>query len=157
MNEDNLLKLIESGGVVGLLIVGLVATAKIAKLLYDNQILALKEGKLNLQHLEKVAEKVGEVKTEIQESTQKIRGELEKQSLLAQSASSHHAALIKMLETIAIDKLQKVEDDLVEVKNNSEVVKELLIGARKRQLAAKEQNIRLKEQIKASDDLSWMK
>lgn len=157
MNEDNVLKVIESGGVVGLLIIGLITTAKIAKLLYDNQILALKEGKLNLQHLEKVAEKVGEVKTEIQESTQQIKGELEKQSLLAQSASSHHATLIKMLERIATDKLQKVENDLIEVKNNSEVVKELLIGARQRQLAAKEQNIRLKEQPKASDDLNWMK
>ena len=157
MNEDSILKVIESGGVIGLLIIGLIATAKIAKLLYDNQILALKEGKLNLQHLEKVAEKVSEVKIEIQESTQKITNELEKQSLLAQSASTHHATLIKMLETIAIDKLQKVEDDLAEVKNNSKVVKELLIGARQRQLATKEQNIRLKEQTKASDDLSWMK
>ena len=157
MNEDSILKVIESGGVIGLLIIGLIATAKIAKLLYDNQILALKEGKLNMQHLEKVAEKVSEVKIEIQESTQKITNELEKQSLLAQSASTHHATLIKMLETIAIDKLQKVEDDLAEVKNNSKVVKELLIGARQRQLATKEQNIRLKEQTKASDDLSWMK
>lgn len=157
MMENEVLKAVESGGVIGLLIIGLIATAKIAKLLYDNQILALKEGKLNLQHLEKVAEKVSEVNIEIQESTQKITNELEKQSLLAQSASTHHATLIKMLETIAIDKLQKVEDDLAEVKNNSKVVKELLIGARQRQLATKEQNIRLKEQTKASNDLSWMK
>ena len=57
MVENEVLKAVESGGIIALLIVAVVAFFKIAKMLYEGRIQDLRESKLNRQQVDLVADR----------------------------------------------------------------------------------------------------
>lgn len=146
MAESELLKVIESGGIIGLLIVAVVAFFKIAKMLYEGRIKDLRESKLNRQQVDLVADKIDEAINEIKSSKEAIVSELQKQNLVSESNSTNQLAMIRMLEQLANSKLDKIEKDLIEVKNSTKDTQYILhnikaAGAAKRQ----ESHIRLRD------------
>ena len=140
MVESEFIKLIESGGVIGLLVVGLVAFFKIAKMLYEGQVNDLRESKLNRKHIDNIAEKIEEAIIEIRSNKEAIVHELEKQSVLNENNSSHQLSMIRMLEQLANNKLDKIENDLIEVRNSTRDTQEILRNIRAAQAARKQEN-----------------
>ena len=144
--ENELVKMVESGGIIALLIVGLVAFFKISKMLYEGRMQDLKESKLNRQQVDLVADKIDDAISEIKSSKEAIVTELQKQHLISESSSSNQLAMIKMLEQLANTKLDKIENDLIEVKNSTRDTQSILQGIRSVQLARKqEHNIKLRD------------
>lgn len=147
MNNEDLLKLIDSGGVVALLIVAVFSFFKIAKMLYEGRIQDLRESKLNRQQVDLVAEKIDAAISEIKSSKEAIVTELQKQHLVSESNSTNQLAMIKMLEQLANTKLDKIEKDLIEVKSSTRDTQSLLQNIRSAQAAKKqENNIKLRNQ-----------
>lgn len=143
--ENELIKMVESGGIIALLIVGLVAFFKISKMLYEGRIQDLRESKLNRQQVDLVADKIDAAIIEIKSSKEAIVTELQKQHLISESSSSNQLAMIKMLEQLANTKLDKIENDLIEVKNSTRDTQSILHGLRSAQLARKQENIKLRD------------
>ena len=144
--ENELIKMVESGGIIALLIVGLVAFFKISKMLYEGRIQDLRESKLNRQQVDLVADKIDAAISEIKSSKEAIVTELQKQHLISESSSSNQLAMIKMLEQLANTKLDKIENDLIEVKNSTKDTQSILHSIRSVQLARKqENNIKLRD------------
>ncbi|MBR2148283.1 MAG: hypothetical protein IJ965_02450 [Campylobacter sp.] len=146
MVENEVLKAVESGGIIALLIVAVVAFFKIAKMLYEGRIQDLRESKLNRQQVDLVADKIDAAIIEIKSSKEAIVSELQKQHLVSESNSTNQLAMIRMLEQLANAKLDKIEKDLLEVKNSTKDTQSILhnikaAGAAKRQ----ENHIRLRE------------
>ena len=147
MNNEELFKLVDSGGVIALLIVAVFSFFKIAKMLYEGRIQDLRESKLNRQQVDLVAEKIDEAISEIKSSKEAIVTELQKQHLVSESNSSNQLAMIRMLEQLANTKLDKIEKDLIEVKSSTRDTQTLLQGIRSAQAAKKqENNIKLRNQ-----------
>lgn len=146
MAESELLKVIESGGIIGLLIVGLAAFFKIAKMLYESQVNDLRESKLNRRHIDIVADKIDDAINEIKSSKEAIVSELQKQNLVSESNSTNQLAMIRMLEQLANSKLDKIEKDLIEVKNSTKDTQSILHNIKSAQAAKRqESHIRLRE------------
>ena len=145
MADNELLKIIESGGIIALLIAGVFLLSKTSKMLYEGRIQDLRESKLQLQHIDLVGEKMDEAIIEIKSSKEAIVLELQKQYLISESNSKHQLEMCKMLEQLANNKLDKVEKDLEEVKNSTRETQTLLQNIRAAQAARKqENNIKLK-------------
>lgn len=143
--DNELLKVIESGGIIALLITGVFFLFKTSKMLYEGRIQDLRESKLNLQHIDLVGEKMDEAISEIKSSKEAIVLELQKQYLISESNSKHQLEMCKMLEQLANNKLDKVEKDLAEVKNSTRETQTLLQNIRSAQAARiQESNIKLK-------------
>lgn len=146
MIENEFLKTVESGGIVALLIVAVISFFKIAKMLYEGRIQDLKESKLNRQHIDFVGDKIDEAISEIKSSKEAIVTELQKQHLVSESNSTNQLAIIKMLEQLANTKLDKIENDLIEVKNSTMDTQAILQGIRAARVARKqENNIKLRD------------
>lgn len=144
--ENELTKMVESGGIVALLVVGIVASFKISKTLYEGRMQDLKESKLNRQHIDLVTDKIDDAISEIKASKEAIVTELQKQHLISESNSSNQQAMIRMLEQLANTKLDKIENDLIEVKNSTRDTQSILQGIRAAQVARKqENNIKLRD------------
>lgn len=144
--ENELVKMVESGGIVALLVVGIVASFKISKMLYEGRIQDLRESKLSRQHVDLVAEKIDGAISEIKSSKEAIVTELQKQHLVSESNSTNQLTMIKMLEQLANTKLDKIENDLIEVKNSTRDTQSILQGIRAAQVARKqENNIKLRD------------
>ena len=144
--ENELIKMVESGGIVALLVVGIVASFKISKVLYEGRMQDLKESKLNRQHIDLVCDKIDGAISEIKSSKEAIVTELQKQHLISESNSTNQQAMIKMLEQLANTKLDKIENDLIEVKNSTRDTQSILQGIRSAQIARKqENNIKLRD------------
>lgn len=146
MNNEDLLKLIDSGGVVALLIVAVFSFFKIAKMLYEGRIQDLRESKLNRQQIDLVGDKIDAAISEIKSSKEAIVTELQKQHLISESNSTNQLAMIRMLEQLANNKLDKIENDLIEVKNSTRDTQSILQGIRAAQAARKQENIKLRNQ-----------
>ena len=145
MMENELLKVIESGGIIALLITGVFFLFKTSKMLYEGRIQDLRESKLNLQHIDLVGEKMDEAISEIKSSKEAIVLELQKQYLISESNSKHQLEMCKMLEQLANNKLDKVEKDLAEVKNSTRETQTLLQSIRSAQVARiQDNNIKLR-------------
>lgn len=138
--DNELLKILESGGIITLLIVAVFSFFKIAKMLYEGRIQDLRESKLNLQHIDLVGEKMDEAISEIKSSKEAIVLELQKQYLISESNSKHQLEMCKMLEQLANNKLDKVEKDLEEVKNSTRETQTLLQNIRSAQAARRQEN-----------------
>jgi hypothetical protein len=145
--ENDIMKVIESGGIVALLVVGLIGSFKISRTLYEGRMQDLKESKLNRQHIDLVCDKIDGAISEIKTSKDAIVTELQKQHLISESNSTNQQAMIKMLEQLANTKLDKIENDLIEVKNSTRNTQSILQGIRSAQLARKQENIRLRSNI----------
>jgi GTPase involved in cell partitioning and DNA repair len=145
--ENDIMKVIESGGIVALLVVGLIGSFKISRTLYEGRMQDLKESKLNRQHIDLVCDKIDGAISEIKTSKDAIVTELQKQHLISESNSTNQQAMIKMLEQLANTKLDKIENDLIEVKNSTRNTQSILQGIRSAQLARKQENIRLRSDI----------
>lgn len=147
MNSEELFKLVDSGGVIALLIAAVISFFKISKILYEGRIQDLRESKLNRQQVDLVAEKIDAAISEIKSSKEAIVTELQKQHLVNESNSSNQLAMIRMLEQLANTKLDKIEKDLIEVKSSTRDTQTLLQGIRSAQAAKKqENNIKLRNQ-----------
>lgn len=143
--ENEVLKAVESGGIIALLIAAVVSSFKISKMLYEGRIQDLRESKLNRQHVDLVAEKIDEAISEIKSSKEAIVTELQKQHLVSESNSTNQLTMIKMLEQLANTKLDKIEKDLLEVKSSTRDTQSILQGIRSAQAARRqENNIKLK-------------
>ena len=148
MVENEIIKAIESGGIVALLVVGIAGALKISKALYEGRMQDLKESKLNRQHIDLVCEKIDGAISEIKSSKEAIVTELQKQHLISESNSTNQQAMIRMLEQLANTKLDKIENDLIEVKNSTRDTQSILQGIRSAQIARKqENNIKLRDNI----------
>lgn len=143
--ENEIIKVIESGGIVALLVVGLIASFKISRTLYEGRMQDLKESKLNRQHIDLVCDKIDGAISEIKTSKDAIVTELQKQHLISESSSTNQLTMIKMLEQLANTKLDKIENDLIEVKNSTRNTQSILQGLRSAQLARKQENIKLRD------------
>ena len=143
--ENELIKAIESGGIVALLVVGIVGALKISKALYEGRMQDLKESKLKRQHIDLVCDKIDGAISEIKTSKEAIVTELQKQHLISESNSANQQAMIRMLEQLANTKLDKIENDLIEVKNSTRDTQSILQGIRSAQLARKQENIKLRD------------
>lgn len=144
--ENELIKAVESGGIVALLVVAVVASFKISKMLYEGRIQDLRESKLNRQHIDLVCDKIDGAISEIKSSKEAIVTELQKQHLISESNSTNQQAMIKMLEQLANTKLDKIEKDLLEVKSSTRDTQSILQGIRSAQAARKqENNIKLRD------------
>lgn len=146
MNNEDLLKLIDSGGVVALLIVAVFSFFKIAKMLYEGRIQDLRESKLNRQQIDLVGDKIDAAISEIKSSKEAIVTELQKQHLISESNSTNQLAMIRMLEQLANNKLDKIEKDLLEVKSSTRDTQSILQNIRTAQAARKQENIKLRNQ-----------
>lgn len=147
MNNEELFKLVDSGGIIALLIAAVISFFKISKMLYEGRIQDLRESKLNRQQVDKVAEKIDDAISEIKSSKEVIVTELQKQHLVSESNSTNHLTMIRMLEQLANTKLDKIEKDLIEVKSSTRDTQTLLQGIRSVQAARKqENNIKLRNQ-----------
>ena len=144
MNNEELFKLIDSGGIIALLIVAVVSFFKISKMLYEGRIQDLRESKLNCQQVDLVAEKIDEAISEIKSSKEAIITELQKQYLVSESNSANQLTMIKMLEQLANIKLDKIEKDLIEVKSSTRDTQTLLQGISSAQAARKQETIKLR-------------
>ena len=146
MMENEVLKAVESGGIIALLIAAVVSFFKIAKMLYEGRIQDLRESKLNRQHVDLVAEKIDEAISEIKSSKEAIVTELQKQHLVSESNSTNQLTMIKMLEQLANTKLDKIENDLIEVKNSTRDTQSILQNIRSASAARRqENNIKLRD------------
>ena len=148
MMENEIMKMVESGGIIALLVVGVFFLFKTSKILYEGRIQDLKESKLNRQHIDLVCDKIDGAISEIKSSKEAIVTELQKQHLISESNSANQQAMIRMLEQLANTKLDKIENDLIEVKNSTRDTQSILQGIRSAQLARKqENNIKLRNDI----------
>ena len=146
MMENEVLKAVESGGIIALLIAAVVSSFKISKMLYEGRIQDLRESKLNRQHVDLVAEKIDEAISEIKSSKEAIVTELQKQHLVSESNSTNQLTMIKMLEQLANTKLDKIENDLIEVKNSTRDTQSILQNIRSASAARRqENNIKLRD------------
>ena len=143
--DNELLKILESGGSFALLITGVFFLFKTSKMLYEGRIQDLRESKLQLQHIDLVGEKMDQAIMEIKSSKEAIVLELQKQYLISENNFKHQLEMCKMLEQLANNKLDKIEKDLVDVKSSTRETQSLLQSIRSAQLARKqESNIKLK-------------
>ena len=143
--DNELLKILESGGIITFLIAAVFAFFKISKMLYEGRIQDLRESKLQLQHIDLVGEKMDQAIMEIKSSKEAIVVELQKQYLISENNFKHQLEMCKMLEQLANNKLKKIEEDLSQVKNSTKETQSLLQSIRSAQLARiKESNIKLK-------------
>lgn len=146
MMENEVLKAVESGGIVALLIAGVFFLFKTSKILYEGRIQDLKESKLNRQHIDLVTDKIDDAISEIKASKEAIVTELQKQHLISESNSTNQMAMIRMLEQLANTKLDKIEKDLLEVKSSTRDTQSILQGIRSAQAARRqENNIKLRD------------
>ena len=146
MMENEVLKAVESGGIIALLIAAVVSSFKISKMLYEGRIQDLRESKLNRQHIDLVTEKIDDAISEIKSSKEAIVTELLKQHLVSESNSTNQLTMIKMLEQLANTKLDKIEKDLLEVKSSARDTQSILQGIRSAQAARRqENNIKLRD------------
>ena len=146
MVENEVLKAVESGGIIALLIAAVVSSFKISKMLYEGRIQDLRESKLNRQHVDLVSEKIDEATSEIKSSKEAIVTELQKQHLVSESNSTNQQAMIRMLEQLANTKLDKIENDLIEVKNSTRDTQSILQNIRAASAARRqENNIKLRD------------
>lgn len=146
MMENEVLKAVESGGIIALLTAGVFLLFKASKTLYEGRIQDLRESKLNRQHVDLVADKIDEAISEIKASKEAIVTELQKQHLVSESNSTNQLTMIKMLEQLANTKLDKIEKDLLEVKSSTRDTQSILQGIRSAQAARRqENNIKLRD------------
>ena len=146
MMENEVLKAVESGGIIALLIVAVVSFFKIAKMLYEGRIQDLRESKLNRQQLDLVGDKIDAAISEIKSSKEAIVTELQKQHLVNESNSTNQLAMIRMLEQLANTKLDKIEKDLLEVKSSARDTQSILQNIRAASAARRqENNIKLRD------------
>lgn len=146
MIENEVLKAVESGGIIALLIAGVFFLFKTSKILYEGRIQDLKESKLNRQHIDLVTNKIDDVISEVKASKEAIVTELQKQHLISESNSTNQTAMIRMLEQLANTKLDKIEKDLLEVKSSTRDTQSILQGIRSAQAARRqENNIKLRD------------
>ena len=146
MMENEIMKMVESGGIIALLIVGVFLLFKTSKTLYEGRIQDLRESKLNRQQLDLIGDKIDGVISEIKSSKEAIVTELQKQHLVSESNSTNQLAMIKMLEQLANTKLDKIENDLLEVKSSTRDTQSILQGIRSAQAARRqENNIKLRD------------
>ncbi|WP_086290852.1 hypothetical protein [Campylobacter devanensis] len=146
MVENEIMKMVESGGIIALLVVAVVSFFKIAKMLYEGRIQDLRESKLNRQQLDLVGDKIDAVISEIKSSKEAIVTELQKQHLVSESNSTNQLAMIRMLEQLANTKLDKIEKDLLEVKSSARDTQSILQNIRAASAARRqENNIKLRD------------
>lgn len=146
MMENEVLKAVESGGIIALLIVGVFFLFKTSKTLYEGRIQDLRESKLNRQQLDLVGDKIDAAISEIKSSKEAIVTELQKQHLVSESNSTNQLAMIRMLEQLANTKLDKIENDLIEVKNSTRDTQSILQNIRAASAARRqENNIKLRD------------
>lgn len=146
MMENEVLKAVESGGIIALLIVGVFFLFKTSKTLYEGRIQDLRESKLNRQQLDLVGDKIDAAISEIKSSKEAIVTELQKQHLVSESNSTNQLAMIRMLEQLANTKLDKIENDLIEVKNSTRDTQSILQNIRSASAARRqENNIKLRD------------
>lgn len=143
--DNELLKILESGGIITFLIAAVFGFFKISKFLYEGRIQDLRESKLQLQHIDLVGEKMNQAIIEIKSSKEAIVGELQKQSLISENNFKHQLEMCKMLEQLANNKLKKIEEDLGQVKNSTKETQSLLQSIRAAQVARiQDNNIKLR-------------
>ena len=146
MVDNELLKILESGGIITFLIAAVFGFFKISKFLYEGRIQDLRESKLQLQHIDLVGEKMDEAIIEIKSSKEAIVVELQKQYLISENNFKHQLEMCKMLEQLANNKLKKIEEDLGQVKNSTKETQSLLQNIRSAQAARRqENNIKLRD------------
>ncbi len=146
MMENEVLKMVESGGIIALLIAGVFLLFKTSKTLYEGRIQDLRESKLNRQQLDLVGDKIDAAISEIKSSKEAIVTELQKQHLVSESNSTNQLAMIRMLEQLANTKLDKIENDLIEVKNSTRDTQSILQNIRAASAARRqENNIKLRD------------
>ena len=133
--DNELLKILESGGTITFLIAAMFALFKISKMLYEGRIQDLRESKLQLQHIDLVGEKMDQAIMEIKSSKEAIVVELQKQYLISENNFKHQLEMCKMLEQLANNKLKKIEEDLSQVKNSTKETQSLLQSIRSAQVA----------------------
>ena len=133
--DNELLKILESGGTITFLIAAMFALFKISKMLYEGRIQDLRESKLQLQHIDLVGEKMDQAIIEIKSSKEAIVVELQKQYLISENNFKHQLEMCKMLEQLANNKLKKIEEDLGQVKNSTKETQSLLQSIRAAQVA----------------------
>lgn len=143
--DNELLKILESGGIITFLIAAVFGFFKISKFLYEGRIQDLRESKLQLQHIDLVGEKMDQAIIEIKSSKEAIVVELQKQYLISESNSKHQLEMCKMLEQLVNNKLKKIEEDLGQVKNSTKETQSLLQSIRSAQVARiQDNNIKLR-------------
>lgn len=133
--DNELLKILESGGIITFLIAAVFGFFKISKFLYEGRIQDLRESKLQLQHIDLVGEKMDQAIIEIKSSKEAIVVELQKQYLISENNFKHQLEMCKMLEQLANNKLKKIEEDLGQVKNSTKETQSLLQSIRAAQVA----------------------
>ena len=133
--DNELLKILESGGIISFLIAAVFGFFKISKFLYEGRIQDLRESKLQLQHIDLVGEKMDQAIIEIKSSKEAIVVELQKQYLISENNFKHQLEMCKMLEQLANNKLKKIEEDLGQVKNSTKETQSLLQSIRAAQVA----------------------
>ena len=143
--DNELLKILESGGIITFLIAAVFGFFKISKFLYEGRIQDLRESKLQLQHIDLVGEKMDQAIIEIKSSKEAIVVELQKQYLISENNFKHQLEMCKMLEQLANNKLKKIEEDLSQVKNSTKETQSLLQSIRAAQVARiQDSNIKLR-------------
>ena len=143
--DNELLKILESGGIITFLIAAVFGFFKISKFLYEGRIQDLRESKLQLQHIDLVGEKMDQAIIEIKSSKEAIVVELQKQYLISENNFKHQLEMCKMLEQLANNKLKKIEEDLGQVKNSTKETQSLLQSIRAAQVARiQDSNIKLR-------------
>lgn len=146
MMENEVLKMVESGGIIALLIAGVFLLFKTSKTLYEGRIQDLRESKLNRQQLDLIGDKIDGAISEIKSSKEAIVTELQKQHLVSESNSTNQLAMIRMLEQLANTKLDKIEKDLLEVKSSARDTQSILQNIRAASAARRqENNIKLRD------------
>lgn len=146
MVENEIMKMVESGGIIALLIAGVFLLFKTSKTLYEGRIQDLRESKLNRQQLDLIGDKIDAVISEIKSSKEAIVTELQKQHLVSESNSNNQLAMIRMLEQLANTKLDKIEKDLLEVKSSARDTQSILQNIRAASAARRqENNIKLRD------------
>lgn len=146
MMESEIMKMVESGGIIALLTAGVFLLFKTSKTLYEGRIQDLRESKLNRQQLDLVGDKIDAAISEIKSSKEAIVTELQKQHLVSESNSTNQLAMIRMLEQLANTKLDKIEKDLLEVKSSARDTQSILQNIRAASAARRqENNIKLRD------------
>ena len=143
--DNELLEILNSGGIITFLIGAVFGFFKISKFLYEGRIQDLRESKLQLQHIDLVGEKMDQAIIEIKSSKEAIVVELQKQYLISENNFKHQLEMCKMLEQLANNKLKKIEEDLGQVKNSTKETQSLLQNIRSAQVARiQDSNIKLR-------------
>lgn len=146
MMENEIMKMVESGGIIALLTSGVLLLFKTSKTLYEGRIQDLRESKLNRQQLDLIGDKIDAATGEIKSSKEAIVTELQKQHLVSESNSNNQLAMIRMLEQLANTKLDKIEKDLLEVKSSARDTQSILQNIRAASAARRqENNIKLRD------------